>query len=312
MFNCSFGDIEGKTDLSEFGVTSICGLTKRPSTLRSQFRPDMDKITLPRLLTLPDTISYLFFNVSAYKNQWLNWSGAIKNTDPFDLTITELDTSSVVNSNEWAIFQAAEEITISMTVCNYDLQARNMNVSVKRTRASREPTPLWQPAKSASSPGALFSPSNFNTTAIRAQLGLTSVHRSLDDCGVFSLSKPESSWRMPDSDLFLNPPNDTTIQSYWIMVDSQTFLPDNVNQQTFSEFPLCTYGCSDFDLIHGGDRPVFTLISSLFNAVLSDTKSIAHAFQAVIRVLATTIYYQNLPYFDYTLPSSTHMLRDVE
>ncbi|KAK3988373.1 hypothetical protein QBC44DRAFT_398031 [Cladorrhinum sp. PSN332] len=313
-FDCSFTMLSYSTDLSGHWPLSFCRLTQAPwnSTLKSMLRPDGD---LPEkgYFVMEGAPTYLFINTTGVRREWANWTrsyNAKTFSYSFNTTIAELDTSSAINSSgEWATFATSHEnVTISMALCALDSQARNLN----RHRI------IFGPEISSS----------FDTTAIRTQLGATSDHISTNKRGIFNLSKPES-WSTPLSELILPgqtiftnistaPGHDlrqVTAQPYWLTFNIQGHLPTPMKQWlggvvTSADFMLCTANC----LYPGeaGRRPTITLLSSIFQSTIKDTGSVAHAFQAIIRVLASTGYHDSLPFFNATAPSEMQPVTELD
>ncbi|KAK4221085.1 hypothetical protein QBC38DRAFT_461862 [Podospora fimiseda] len=195
-----------------------------------------------------------------------------------------------------------------MTLCTIDPQARNMHISAKRQTRAKKPTIIWKPLQRGSSERWSYS----ETTALREQLGFSMHNSTLDDRGIYRLSKPES-WLIPLSELQLpaNITNTTalpgssssqvTAQPFGMTFNILGYLPTYewqwVGEVTSADFMLCTASC-----LYPGPLP---------ERNYRDRQRCSR-FQAMLRVLASTGYHESVLYFNETAPAQMQLFMELD
>jgi len=291
-FNCSFAvvDTEGSSYLSMFPKAA-----EWPITLCSDYQSNITlDPTFPRP-TLP-TLTFLVFNTTGL---WFT------NSINLAANITIVDFKP---SGDWTTMITNDKrLTISASLCSTRPEGRIMDITATRARGSPEPSATWLPLEAA-----------YDTAVIRKQLGLTNAPISLDDRGIFDLTRWSPSTRAQD-----DPSLSKWVTSAAQHVANATapfWLDQSVKWSLFrggDGRPFCGQYCvfRPRTTLFANGTSIIRRVSNLrsvtattipmhiFQHVIQDTGSLALAMQAFITVVLETVYADYSGSFDATAPA---------
>ncbi|KAG4436545.1 hypothetical protein IFR05_007983 [Cadophora sp. M221] len=232
-------------------------------------------------------------------------SGAINSTTNFTIIIRDGEWNETVDaSSTWKSFKAPSTYptlqTISLTYCFPHFAAIDMNITVNGS------TPRTEPTLSKSNDSSIL-----YTADVLRQLGADGVKRTLNDRGILTLEKSKG-WTQATrletlEKKYYTPGGSTTALdgSYGFGMVSNYFTPPFYNQlgmdeyisdyQTTNNSPVAgTWGLCTKCMTKMTDGDTFGIhptLSSIFQASLKRSGSIATAIQALFTVVNMMQYY---------------------